>query len=365
MKKFNLLILLSVFIFAGCSEKDDIPLAKTEIAGGTYELLLKEELTVNNGVLNFGSVESYYKISSLLGQLSDADRDKWEKELGFVSLRSELNRVQNELTDSEDESAFLQLLNDNSDIVKMEDGTPKPIIEADFYAAIANRNGFFYVEGACHKVFENQIAISRNGSHDALQQAFSGGLKSGNSEVEVFDYRFNSNLKSSVCGNSLERQFATRDRKCVLSTRVYIEVIGLGMNTYRRVIFRIEIKNERKNMWGNWIKYEAGCQVKDIELIVNAPIVTGSWSEIVQIEGDFGNIFNVSKIFSKYETQNIHKSYSAFSESGVYGTTRWYHVGDQVRNRVIEIPEFIKIRAKGSNTGIGLGVNWVEITCGN
>lgn len=367
MKNISLFILLSVFLFAGCSEQNDIRLEQTEITEETYELLSKENLSVINGVLNFGSVDSYYKISSLLGQLSDSDRDKWEEGLGFVSLRSEVNRVMAELAESADESAFMQLLNENSDILKMEDGTPKPIIEADFYAAVANREGLFHVEGACHKVFVDKIAISRTGSEEEPQNVFNEELKNGNSEVEVFDYRLKSSLKSSGCGDSMSRQFVKGDRKCVLSGIVYIEVVGnsSSWDIYRRVVFRITVKNERKNFWGNWKSYHAGCEVRDINLIVNAPVVTGSWTEVLDQRIINGQLVVVSKTYSRFTTQDIQKSYSDFSASGVQSSTRWYHVGDQVRNREIENPEFIKIRARGSNTGIGLGVNWVEITCGN
>ncbi len=315
------------------------------------DVYLTDDVELMNGALNFVSPDAFFSISEKLGSMSDEDRDVWEDKLGFISLRTELNNLYEELEEIEDAQVENNLLLLNSDILKIEEGNIIPVIESAAYASIVNRLGVFYVDGIIHKVDGGRIASSEDGSYATVSAALSSSsLKANQLGVQVVDYIIpndNSSLKSSNCGTSKTAWYNSSDRKCdyiVKAIKYYCK--GCCGNYYYQVKVENNVTNYKKTILKRWKKYNTITKIENVAFTISVPIVTG---------------YNGKNSLFYYSDRTYNFASQTSKEVATY--TLWALVGDKVENSDINTPVFNRVKGKATNRGLGYN-KYAEINCG-
>lgn len=345
---FTVIIVISIisfnFIISCTKEKDSN-------AKNNHFKIDNSRFAVINGVLHFKDAKSFFEISNQLGTMTEKERDRWEKSIGFVSLRRELNKVFSNLSQCDDQAIEAQILVENSDIIGIKENEIVPRVASNAYAAICNRDGIFYVEGIVHKVVDDHIFISEDGEIASIEKAIAEGkIQEGISKIQYFKDA-HVLLKSGECGTNKTAFAQSSDRKCDFEIKTY-EYICAGCcgNFYDEARVELIIKNYKKNIWGNWKGYQTKCYYDNVAFTVIAPIVTG---------------FNGTSSIFYYKAITVNVGYG--ESDGDWETySKWWKVGDQVQNVNIYDPKFDRVKGKASNRGL-LDPNnpkWAEINCG-
>lgn len=335
---FLAVVTTTAILFNSC-EKSEAELPKNN-ATSNAEISLKDD------ALSFQTAEAFFETSGKLGAMSEKERQDWEAGIGFVSMRTELINIFQQVEAAEDEAAINQIVSTNSDLVKLVEGEVFPIIESNAYAAITNRKGIFFVEGVIHKVEGGKIASSEDGNEQTVTNALHSNLKSSNAGVNVIEYISNSTLKSSGCGTRMSAYKEHDKRKCDFEMKTYIYPCwGCCGNYYFQVKAECIINNYKWS-WGKWRPYNTSCTMKDRGYTISVPKVTGYNGQ-----------------HSTFYYQNVTQYPGTENSSYDCATmTRWSYVGDRVQNIGINTPSFSRVKGKASNRGIG--DRWAVINCG-
>jgi len=335
---FFVATILAAFVFNSC-KKDEMDLPKNEAKSNA-------EIQLKNGALSFQTVDAFFETSGKLGAMTEKERQDWETSIGFVSLKSELINVFQQIENADDEEEVNQIVASNKDLVKEVNGEVFPIFESDSYAAITNKRGVFYVEGVIHKVEGGRIASSEDGSELTVTNALRGDLKSLGNGIKVIDYISNSNEKSA-CGTRMSAYREHSKRKCDFEIKTYkYYCAGCCGNYYYQVKAVSIIRNYKKNWRGKWKSYNTACSMKDRGYTISVPIVTG-----------------YNGTHSEFQYQDVTHTFGLSNSSHDCATmTRWSYVGDRVQNINISTPSFSRVKGKATNRGIGN--RWAVINCG-
>ncbi len=125
-------------------QENDTTLKKIQIAVENVSNIAElPKIEVINGVLKFNTPEEFFKTLKIIEDCSDEQLDEWEKNLGFTSLRSKLNKMYNELNEA-DESTLPKLLKEYSDYFYLEDGIIETYYPDRTLNAITNENNIYY-----------------------------------------------------------------------------------------------------------------------------------------------------------------------------------------------------------------------------
>ncbi len=340
IRKFFLVQMIVALVFLYSCEKK-------EINDTNDGLLSNSEIILKDGALHFQTVEAFFEMDEKLGSMTDKERQNWEKSIGFVSMRTELINVFEQIDEAEDEITIERIVSNNSDIVELIDGEVNPIIKSSSYAAIANRRGVFFVDGVIHKVEGSKIASSEDGNEQTVTNALQSNLKSASKGVNVVEYISKSILKSGGCGTRMSAYYDVNRRKCDFEMITYpYYCSGCCGNYYYQVKAESRIVNYKKNWRGRWKRYNTGCTMKDRGYTISVPKVTGY--------NGYYTTFYYQDVTHTFGTDN--SSYDCST------MTRWSYVGDRVQNIGIKTPQFSRVRGKATNRGIGN--NWAVINCG-
>ena len=343
VSKILMFIFIAGLFFTACQKEQLVQTTQKE----------SKEIQLKDGALSFRTVDAYFATSGKLGEMSDSERDAWEESLGFTSLRAEINKVLNAISATGDESEINEIVNSNSDIIKIQNGEVVPKIESQSYAALCNRSGIFYVEGVIHLLDGVRIASSKDGKLENVRMALNGSIKPSQPGVRVVDYiGSSSTLKSGECGWVASAYIEyNEDRKCDFTMKTFSEDITGATTFTSQVIVQCFIRNYKKNIFGNWKDYNTDCSMWDRGYTLSVPIVTG---------------FDGTKSIFYYSTETYLLS-AKVSANNVGQLVKWGYVGDKVlfnTNATIKKPYFDRVKGKASNQGIAGGNVDVIIRCG-
>lgn len=336
---FLAVVTSTAILFNSC-EKSEAELPKNNAISNT-------EISLKDDALSFQTADAFFETSGKLGEMTEKERQDWEASISFVSMRTELISIFQQVEAAENEAAIEQIVSSNSDLVKLVDGEVYPIIESNSYAAITNRKGIFFVEGVIHKVEGGKIASSEDGNEQTVTNALHGNLKSSNPDVNVIEYISNSTLKSGGCGTRMSAYKEHDGRKCDFEMKTYkYYCTGCCGIYYYQVKAESKITNYKKS-WGKWRTYNTACTMKDRGYTISVPKVTGYNGQ--------HSTFYYHDVTHTFGTDN--SSYDCAT------MTRWSYVGDRVQNIGINTPSFNRVKGKATNRGIG--DRWAVINCGS
>lgn len=114
---------------------------------------LKAAYIVDDGILNFRSIEDYYKLTDSLSQLSDFEYKNWTKQIGFDSYRNVIDDIMK--SDKSDE----ELLRFYADYIHKDSiGCIVPNIDFRIYQNVLNKDGLFYINNVVYSFSEDKLA---------------------------------------------------------------------------------------------------------------------------------------------------------------------------------------------------------------
>jgi len=326
-------------IFLNSCEKNELD---TPIVTASVD----KEVSIQNNALHFQSADVFFDISKQLAEMSKEEKDQWEQQLGFTSMRTELNSIFEQLENVETESEMNNLITANSDLIQIIDETIVPIIESDAYASIVNREGIFYVENVIHKIDGQKIASIENGSIEAVTKVLKSNETPTIEGINIVEYNVTNDLKG-VCGTSKTAWYNTSNRKCDFKMNTYIYYCsGCCGNTYEQVEVESKIWNYKKS-WGKWKSYKTSATMKNRAYTVSVPIVTAF--------NGVNSVFHYEDVTHYLPTESTTSDWSTM--------TRTNFIGNQVQNAGIATPSFSRVKGEATNRGIGN--NWADILCGS
>ena len=96
----------------------------------------------------FSSTDDYYALTDSLCKLSDVEFENWENQNNFLSYRTYVNRIIDEIESAQNENdvdKVSSLLKEYSNYVYLsEEDFVQPVILATSYRSIVNKDGIFY-----------------------------------------------------------------------------------------------------------------------------------------------------------------------------------------------------------------------------
>jgi hypothetical protein len=178
MKRLLLLLTCFIFVFQAC-EKDEVLKPNETISD-------KIEFKVSDGILSFDSGADFFALGEKLTALSQEELVRWENENGFISLQTEVETAFEMLERCETVEEFDEVMSKNADIIKDEDDYIMPVIRSGFHSVIANRQGYYIVEGILYKVTSEGVYLSSIKSPEIIERAIVAGLREDNQDVNFF-----------------------------------------------------------------------------------------------------------------------------------------------------------------------------------
>ena len=232
-----------------------------------------------DGILSFASVEDYYATTDLLMNFSNKELRNWEKQNGFTSYRTYTNEIIDEIENAQndnDEMKVTFLLSKYSKYVYMNnDSIIMPIIQANAYRCVANKDGVFYLNDTKNIVDGKYISAESNimAKNTPIKYSYiiSNDLLRDEDEYVDYDnmeYVKSDNKKSVNASCKLIRHLVSKDAQGTFCTKVQFEVTCFG---------------RRNKKWGGWQRYSTShtiekihCHFKNIPISVKPDATLGS-----------------------------------------------------------------------------------------
>ena len=148
-KKFSTMVLgLTVALLSSCNGNDIVEeTAMSNVKTKAIEQV-KSRCSVVDGILHFSSTDDYYALTDSLCKLSDVEFENWENQNNFLSYRTYVNRIIDEIESAQNENdvdKVSSLLKEYSNYVYLsEEDFVQPVILATSYRSIVNKDGIFY-----------------------------------------------------------------------------------------------------------------------------------------------------------------------------------------------------------------------------
>lgn len=309
-KKFSTMVLgLTVALLSSCNGNDIVEeTAMSNVKTKAIEQV-KSRCSVVDGILHFSSTDDYYALTDSLCKLSDVEFENWENQNNFLSYRTYVNRIIDEIESAQNENdvdKLSSLLKEYSNYVYLsEEDFVQPVIQATSYRSIVNKDGIFYFNDT-ENVVDGQYVYANNQS--AKQR----------SNLIKHEYVVYSAPLTKAIPTTTEKIYKTiaytksDGKKRVYGTPKLIRNIvnqdNLGNFTVQYE-FYVNIDGKKKGTTG-WKHYSTGYGIKDVVCrfknipvsytngIVNTKDITITHSEAVNYpkdkSGDFRMIIGIS-----------------------------------------------------------------------
>lgn len=257
--------------------------------------------------------------------MNEKEFNEWENNIGFISLRTQLNNIYDEMDQCEDSLSFETLLNNNSDILATTDSLVVPKIESIVYSSLINRDGIYYVGSTLHKIQGTKLAVSLTGDSEAIENALNPIKKksqstNATSDIFIMDYLTDNTTittKSGSLSSSLEDWETAHDRKIHLKMLVtnacgwrvhFRDALPYYVETSNVTTIEVTARNYKKKKWSKKYRvYSTHGYLKDLSYKVRDGYTdyTGSLSYYKSPERVKVVIYKKT-LWSKHETWPVY-----------------------------------------------------------
>jgi hypothetical protein len=356
LEHFVLPVAISCLI--GCGVQSTSPPASATVSGEPAIEYVDE-----GGALHFATAADFFATVKAVSERSPAARDAWEKRIGFRSLRRTFDEFGAQLERARTEEEQSRLLQEYGDIAENVGDEIRPRIRAEAYAAIANRQGLYYVGGRLHQVTEEAVYSSEDNRVKTIENArltgnvaeIDGRLSGAAKGVRAMRYLSRQDpagangLTAAVttgCGDFRSTTYTISDRRLVFDMSTYLVVTYNGYYYYQ-VYAQWRMRGYKKNFFGSWVSYNTTYEYRNIDFQIDAPRFIS---------------YNGYQTTFDYVTYTVRVSYGA--SGGEYADwTVYTSIGDIIVNVTPNAPYFRKVHGEASSRGIG--AVWAVIDCGN
>lgn len=215
------------------------------------------------GALRFPSIAAFVEVQDALARMSTTERDAWERELGFVSMRRAFDDLMADVSSSSPHEAERQLAA-NRDLLDEDAAEPRRRIASSAYAWVVDRRGVMYVDGVIHRVSANELFTPQPGASPEVTRQLASDVTAPTEakpgRVDVFRYAAEE-ASLATCGSLQEGTSTVGDRR--VTYRIEVAVIkvvdGIGNRQYRHA-YTLNFWGKRKIL-GSWLAYDTTYQI--------------------------------------------------------------------------------------------------------
>ena len=297
-----------------------------------------------DGSLCFTSVENYYATTDLLMNFSNKEFRNWEKQNGFTSYRTYTNSIIDEIEDAQndnDQMKVSSLLSKYSEYVYINnDSIVMPIIQANAYRCVTNKDGVFYLNDIKNVVngkyiYAEASNMAKNASIKYPYVISNNLLRDEEEHVDYnnLEYTKSDNTKSVNASCKLIRHLVSKDAQGTFYAIVQFEVTCFG---------------RRNKKWGGWQRYSTSHSIENIHChFKNIPVS-------VKSDGTLGSLA-VDYPFD-------HDGIDQIDDDSKYGV-KTYNMGIIVKNyaKPLTSAQCIHFMVKtGGTAPEGLGYNYYK-----
>lgn len=305
---------------------------------------------VKDGILCFNSAEDFIKLNDKLSTMDIEEIADWEKSIGFTSFQTEYFAAMERIDTISNLDEYIQVLNENFDLLYEKDSILYPVIEQTSYQRTANRNGIFVINDVVSKVTNEELLIFEDLCAESLLKVDSKNLDLSKCTKRIA-LEDEIKYKSIYCDSYIDKWSdantdGTRHKKCEVIAKVRKVVVPSGNDLLYKYEITCTSVSWAKDLIGNdYDQYASHHIMAPLEIVVEAPIVccsTGGYSfQEVTITRPFAETTSASK--------------KMIWLNGV-------RIGDYVVNQSIPDPEFKRI--KGYFSTWGSADKKVQLNCG-
>jgi hypothetical protein len=167
--KFPFVLLLIGFILVASCEKENEQLTKPDKANGAYLDLQKFKIGIHDGILEFKSLEDFTKTAEILVNNGSQFRADWEKSKGFVSLRSVIDSIIDEIEMITSEEEIRNKVAESKDLIQFKNGLVQSRFSRSF-STVLNRDGLVKIDGMLIFLDKEIEIVSVKGDKDVLKR---------------------------------------------------------------------------------------------------------------------------------------------------------------------------------------------------
>lgn len=302
--------------------------------------------------------------------MSYEERVLWEQKIGFKSMRTCIIEVYERLEQCSSIEELNHLVDNNSDIIMLKEDEITQILPTIFHTIYINRDGLYYIGNVLCKITPSQKIVVWSGDIEKLNN-LETKIKTTNyekissddiidtTEISVFDYIKNSNLKSfrQYTGTVLVGQKTYNRRRCKLTFISWLEEqYNSTFDRKQRYVYEYRVDNYKKNFWGNYVSYATTTTYEQIMMFVYLPVKNGS--EIYTLPDGRSVVID-----SYYMSWGFYGPYTGSSNGEVYGIWQKIYFGEYINNNPLPLPEIWGGTGRATNRGIG--TNWAGICYGD
>lgn len=152
-------ITLSIMLaFSTCTQEALETIPTDQSKKSILELANKKYYVNKENALVFSTPIAYYELTDSLLRLTDKDFLEWEKKINFKSYRTVVQEILDTATEYEDETKFVSQY---SNYVQLDDnGFIEPIIQAQSYSVVLNKDRVFYIGDKKHIINESCVSVT-------------------------------------------------------------------------------------------------------------------------------------------------------------------------------------------------------------
>ena len=210
MKKFNFnsilnaLVLLAVLTIVSCAKDQDVLNDNLSVEEPQLPLLseakpeLANDISLQNGLLTFKSVESYRNTLLALNKMTPQEQLLWENNLEFTSMQQLFNAIilaEYETIGSHSE-LYINNLQSNLILENESTGLYDLGLFNPAYAPLLNSNGLIQIENSIYQFTKDALKVWKNGNLNQLEYLLD--LKTSNDDIQVIPMNFNTVIPRNV-----------------------------------------------------------------------------------------------------------------------------------------------------------------------
>src|SRR5690554_5657946 len=113
---------LALTIFNGCQKEN--PEVDQLVDGPQPQEAVKQDVYVENGYLAFKNMKAVDSLIQILNKMTRAEKETWEKEMGFISARAGYDALFDEYENLSSSEAFLSFKEKNKGSLKFNEYEP-------------------------------------------------------------------------------------------------------------------------------------------------------------------------------------------------------------------------------------------------
>jgi hypothetical protein len=233
-----------------------------------------------DGALRFASVDDFFDAADAIRNKSPAQLDRWERGLGFLSMRRAFAELEERLGAATGDQRTA-LLDANADLLAPGSTVDELArrIPATAYAAFVDRRGVLYVADVAHKVTETQVLTARAGNLDTIDAwlvrkpgTAPGAVRDG--LVDAFNYVVSNATQG--CSTPMSGTTTAGDRRETYTAfPVILSMDSPGDHRYQYT-FEWHLGAQKKNLFGNWVSYQTTFQTYNSAVSIDAFTVIDS-----------------------------------------------------------------------------------------